>query len=319
MKEEKEIFEKIVNVTKELSELFKNCSEKFNELGSLVSQLNNDSEKKGCNHVELFLSEDSLPLNSGDERTEFNSETAWWDEDSSKEDLTTKEEVEKKNEEERKRDEEKVKEEYERKELERQRLKDIVRGEFKDIHESIDNLSEKSNELYPKTSLNVYVRNAKANFDKLIKDIKEGIEQDSPLDDLKRRCLMEGLELYGWANVFMRIYAYAGIQNFKTKDEEFSFTHMKSDMKRLGEIIINLYKSNGVEIVIPSLLETKFDGDAYDYDNSSDPIIPKFCNLNPDNYKDQTIYDLIKVGYNVYIDEEKEKTLNKKPTVYYIQ
>ena len=204
----------------------------------------------------------------------------------------------------------KAEEERQRKEKE-VAISNRIEDEYKSITEAFKELEEKSCRIYftdkePSAS----ITNARISFEDFKKrQVKHLLDEQVKYDSsLKTKSLISELGIYGWANIIIRIWAYASIEKFK-------FPDIKNELDILKNNIEKLYGDNNVDIKIPQLLVEIFDEDKHVFNNDNQAIVDIFCDLNRNDYLDtKKLYDLIRIGYS-YISNDV--VLNEKPIVKY--
>ncbi len=308
----KEKLREIEKITRDLSEIFSACSEKFMNLTKLLESLQSsdlviDNTEENNTDNFYFSKEDSnkskddiLVLDERQNTGQFVGYEFYPDtDDVNDEDLSIKSDVNDNT--------IKLRGDY----------KSKVNKEFELIEEGINKLESNSSSMYPNTEFSISITNVKnsfMNFKKgLINDIDQSDSEERMIQTI-RKLLLKGLERYGWAGTFLRIYAYACIKQFKVENEKFQYSMLSNDILILGENIKNVYKDYDIEVVIPNLLKDTYNDKLYIYDNSNETPIRKFCAIAPNNYSgEMLIFDLVEPGYMISNEEESQK-----PKVFYL-
>lgn len=308
----KEKLREIEKITRDLSEIFSACSEKFMDLTKLLESLQNsdlviDNTEEDNTDNFYFSGEDSnknkddiLVLDERQNTGQFVGYEFYPDtDDVNDEDLSIKSDVSDNT--------IKLRGDY----------KSKVNKEFELIEEGINKLESNSSSMYPNTEFSISITNVKNSFMNFKKELINNIDlsnSEETMLQIIRKLLLKGLDRYGWAGTFLRIYAYACIEQFKGNNEKFLYGDIRGAILTIGENIKNVYKDNDIEVVLPNLLKDTYNEKLYIYDNSNEPLIRRFCEISQNNYSgEKLIYDLVEPGYMISNEEESQK-----PKVFYL-
>lgn len=123
-----------------------------------------------------------------------------------------------------------------------------------------------------------------------------------------------GLNKSGWINRLMIFLSYSRNTNIKDQMKEHWID--VSLLESICSNITKMLKEINIEVIIPTVLNDKFDNNLHGYKNDDNWIDKFFPNVSMRDCKKWNIYDISSIGYEIK-DENGNIIKSKKPDVQY--
>ncbi len=156
-------------------------------------------------------------------------------------------------------------------------------------------------------------------LDKLKPYRDEQNNKNTTSSDIKadiQKILIKGLRPKGWINYLMTFLSYSRSPIINIKDRMKWHWIDVSLLESICSGITKMLNEVNMEVVVPAVLEDKFDSNLHDYKNSETWIDYYFTDLSLRDYKG-LVYDIFSIGYKIK-DEEGNVIESRNPTVYYL-